>query len=589
MSIETPEASSLTVASPPPTSAPARQAPPAVTQPGTSWLQYLPLVIVFAAFIPMLVMHGITLWAKPHYQFFPLVLIGSAVLGYFACQRKGRLHPGRYQKVAMGFGILSLLGLAAGAFLQSSLVAFGSFLVGSMAFIYSWGGSRLVKLWLPAWLFLWLIVPPPFNWDSDFIWWLKFKTANWTGYVLDVFGILHVMEGNTVIVPPYNKLAVEEACSGIHSFFAIITCALFFIFWFGRPVLHGILLILGSIGWVLAANCARVVLIAVAQVRFNVDLAHGLRHDILGFVIFMFLVLLTLSLDRLLCFVFESTYSFMALFKKGRMVLSKMMENQKKKIDLGTTRWPGLSVTWVYAKPVLAIALLLCITNYGLAALGLIEVAAPSDAKLVTALQTLNENSIPSRMETRNTTGNYSWDRLSFSVPEERPVDDKLGRFSRQWFIKTPNMDQAAIFSVDFPFLTGHDLTICYTSAGWLKKTDRMVPITLPNGEQDYIVEAMFVKPDGQHGYLVFSMMDEYGRPQVPRITMQENILQNRLRKLKDALQRRPSELRYQVQVFATAYSDINSAEQDHIRQLFMNLRNRTNQVYQQATQGGAQ
>ena len=51
-------------------------------------------------------------------------------------------------------------------------------LVGLLAFIYSYGGWRLTKRLLPAWLFLWLAVPPPFNWDADFITWLKFVTAS---------------------------------------------------------------------------------------------------------------------------------------------------------------------------------------------------------------------------------------------------------------------------------------------------------------------------------------------------------------------------------------------------------------------------
>lgn len=587
MSIEIPEAPVGVLAEPVVSKTVPKQMNQVVPKQPNKWLQALPLIIVFLPFLPMLVMHGVTLWAKPHYQFFPLVLIGTAVLGYFAIQRQGRLNPGRYQVVALFFGFISLMGLAAGAFLQSSLIAFGSFLIGSMAFIYSWGGKGLVRRWLPAWIFMWLIVPPPFNWDSDFIFWLKLKTANWTGYVLDVFGILHVMEGNTVIVPPYSKLAVEDACSGIHSFFAIITCALFFVFWFGRPILHAILLIAGSIVWVLAANCARVVLIAVAQVRFNIDLAHGLRHDILGFVIFLFLVLLTLSLDRLLCFLFESTYSFMALFRKGRMVLSKMMEAQKKKIDLGTTRWPGLSVTWVYAKPIMAIALLLTITNFGLAGLGLIEVAAPSDAKLVDSLNKLTEPMMPGRIDTVVGGVPNSWERVSFLIPEERPVDDKLGRFSRIWYYRTKEMDQPISFAVDFPFRAGHDLTICYTAAGWQRLDDELMTIDLPNGEKDYFVRATFRKPDGQHGLLYFSMMDEYGKPQIPRFRASENALQNRVRRLREMLQRKQTDIRYQVQVFAQAYSIINSAESEHLKQLFLSARNRVTQAYLSINQGG--
>lgn len=587
MSLEISDAPAGALAEPVISKPPPKLVTPVAAKQPNKWLQAIPLLIVFLPFVPMLVMHGVTLWAKPHYQFFPLVLIGTLVLGYFACQRQGRLNPGRYQIVALFFGFVSLVGLAAGAFLQSSLVAFGSFLIGSMAFIYSWGGKQLVRRWLPAWLFLWLIVPPPFNWDQEFITWLKFITARWTGYVLDVFGILHVMEGNVVIVPPYNKLLVEEACSGIHSFFAIITCALFFVFWFGRPILHAILLIIGSICWVLAANCARVVLIAVAQVRFNVDLAHGLRHDILGFVIFLFLVLLTLSLDRLLCFLFESTYSFMALFRKGRMVLSRIMESQRKKVDLGTTRWPGLSVTWVYAKPIMAIALLLCVTNFGLAGLGLIEVAAPSDAKLVDSLNKLTEPMMPGRIDTTAAGTSHSWERVSFLIPDERPVDDKLGRFSRTWYYRSANMDQPISFSVDYPFRAGHDLTICYTAAGWQRLDDELISSDLPNGEKDYYVRATFRKPDGQHAVLYFSMVDEYGKVQIPRFRASENALQNRVRRLREMLQRKQTDIRFQVQVFAQAYSMINSAESENLRQLFLNTRNRVTQAYLGLAQGG--
>ncbi len=588
MSIEIPESKAAElVAESSALALPPRQVTQAPTKVPNHWLQAIPLLIVLAAFAPLMVMHGVSLWGKPHYQFFPLVLIGTLVLGYFACQRQGRLHPGRYQLAALGFGFLSLLGLGIGAFLQSSLISCISFQLASISFIYSWGGWRLVKRWLPAWLFLWLIVPPPFNWDQEFITWLKFLTARWTGYVLDVFGIVHVMEGNVVIVPPYSQLLVEEACSGIHSFFAIITCALFFVFWFGRPILHAILLIFGSICWVLAANCARVVLIAVAQVRFNVDLAHGLRHDILGFVIFLFLVLLTLSLDRLLCFLFNSTYSFMSLFKKGRMVLSKMMDSQKKKTDLGSTRWPGMSVTWVYSKPILAFALLLCVTNYGLAALGLVEVAMPSDQKLVDALNSLTENTMPARLETRVGDVKYDWERLGFVITPERPVDDKLGRFSRTWSLKTPHMDDPTQFSCDYPFLNWHDLTICYYAAGWQLLTKNLISAPLPNGETDHFYEATFRKPDGQHSFLIFGLSNEYGQPQMPRNLEGGNFIQNRLNKIKDAFTRRPTELRYQIQVFGTSYSVINTAEQEQFKQLFFTLRNRLTQNYLAVIQGG--
>jgi exosortase len=578
----------MSIAELPPT--PEVLAPPPVQRAprevGSSWLKYLPALIVLAAFLPMLVMHGVNLWSKPHYQFFPLVIIGSGALAYFAVQRQGRILPGRFQVAALALGFASLMGLAASAFLLSSFLAIVSFLVGLLAFIYSYGGWRLTKRLLPAWLFLWLAVPPPFNWDADFITWLKVVTAQWTSYVLDVFGILHVMQGNTVIVPPYSKLLVEEACSGIHSFFAIITCALFFVFWFGRPILHAILLLAGSVGWVLAANCARVVLIAVAQVRFGVDLAHGLRHDVLGMVIFLFLVGMVISLDRLLCFLFNSTYSFMALFKKGRMVLSRMAEAQKKKIDLGLTRWPGMGGTWVYAKPIVGIAVLLCAANYSLAALGLIEVARPSDATMVQALDTLHLDSLPPVINAGD--GATAWSRLKFEVAPERPRDDKLGQFTRYWWYKHPNVDEQVTLSCDYTFYNWHDLTLCYRLNGWQMTLDKTHRPKLPNGEEDVYVEALFYNPaSGQQGYLLFSLLDENGRVQAGRPTDSETLIENRLRRLREALERRPTETRFQLQLFATAYHIISEQERNLYRQLFLQYRSYLTRSYLAARQGG--
>jgi exosortase len=549
----------------------------------SAWKQALPALIVLAAYVPMLVMHGINLWSKPHYQFFPLVLGGAVLLGFFSVRRQGRFHPGRYQSVALIFGFLSLCGLAASAFLLSSLVAIVSFLVGLLAFIYSFGGWRLTKKLLPAWIFLWLMVPPPFNWDQDFITWLKFVTAGWTSYVLDVFGILHVMRGNVVIVPPYQQLLVEEACSGIHSFFAIITCALFLSFWSARSILHTILLVAGGVGFVLTANVARVTLIAVAQVRFNVDLAHGLRHDVLGFVIFFALCLLTLSLDRLLCFLFNSTYSFMALFAKGRMVLNKMIDAKKKKVDLGPTRWPGFSTTWVYAKPIVALALLLCLANYSLAAIGLIEVARPSDSALVNALNTLGETSMPLHVDSG---GRNPWDRFLFNVPAERARDDKLGQYSRIWKYRMEGMDEPVDFSVDYTFYNWHDLTVCYRMNGWIMVDSKEYRQPLPGGGEDVYVEAQFRMPeDGRQGYLLFSLVDELGRVQPP--APHESLINNRIRRLKEALERRPTEIRFQLQAFATSYNVMNTPERDLIKQFFLKSRQAAINGYLAARQGG--
>lgn len=548
------------------------------------WKEILPPLLVILAFVPMLTMHGIQLWRKSHYQFFPMVLCGSLILGYVYVRKLGRLQPGRWQFAAGVVGFLSLLMLGGAIVLQSSLVAMGSFLLGSLAFIYSYGGWRLTKALLPSWIFLWLIVPPPFNYDEKFIQYLQTWTTRWSSYVLDLFNIIHVMDGNVVIVPPARRLMVEEACSGISSFFAILTCSLFFVFWSSRSIIHAVLLISGGIIFVLAANVTRVAVIAIAQVKFNKDLATGWAHDALGFVIFGVLLILVASLDQLLCFLFNSTYSIMSLFKHGRLVLSKLEERKRKKVDLGSTRWPSTLVTWVSKIPVMGLATLLLLASGALAGMGLIEVAMPSYMPMANALNTIELGDMPAQIPVAVGENRSMWERVKFDVSPERSRDDKLGQFSRNWQYSLPGKEMTAIAACDYPFFNWHDLTTCYQMQSWIlqerKEVRRMV-----NGREEMLVEASFDKGFGEKGYLIFTLMDEQGMSQPPSTS--EGFLQERIRRFRDAFDRRPTAIRFQVQTFAIAHAPFTEEQKQKLRQLFDAYQVSLVNKYRQARFGG--
>ncbi len=549
----------------------------------------IPAFIILLAFVPALVEHGINLWGKAHYQFFPLVLIGSGLLGYFNVRRLGPLRPGKYKILSYGGAFVALLGLAAGSVLTSSLLSVVSFLVCMLAFIYGYGGWPLLKALLPAWLFLWLAVPPPFNWDLKLIIYLQQLTAQWSDVVLDVAHITHVMSGNVVEVPG-QRLLVEEACSGIHSLFAVLTCSLFFVFWSRRPVLHAILLILGGVGWVLAANVARVVGVAVAWTRFDhLDLAHGWKHETLGFVIFGFLLVLVWSLDRLLCFLFSSTYSFIALFRKGRLLLAKTLEAKNRAPDPGATRWPSFAGTWVYSIPFVALFGLLAMGNVALAALGLIDISGAADAPLVSAMARLGENSMPPQPKL----GDVVALRVGYK-PEERERDDQNGEHSRTWMYKQGSYDSQV--SVDYTFRIWHDLTVCYVTNGWTILSSNTVAQTAPDGTPEVFVDATMTKPFSQHGHLMFTMIGVDGRLAQPPAAS-EGFLRDRLKRFRDAVERRPSPLVYQVQLLTTAYTPLSEEQKARDREFFKIARGIAQQYapfrgqpqQQQTPQGGGQ
>src|SRR5262245_27094585 len=95
--------------------------------------------LVALAFLPSLVVHAKYLWYRPHYQFFPLVLVGAALLAVRAWRSGGPLPPA---SSPWGFRLawLSLGLLAAAAVFYSPFVGAVAALVALAAAALALGG-----------------------------------------------------------------------------------------------------------------------------------------------------------------------------------------------------------------------------------------------------------------------------------------------------------------------------------------------------------------------------------------------------------------------------------------------------------------
>ena len=129
--------------------------------------------------------------------------------------------------------------------------------------------------------------------------------------MLDVLGVLHVMDGNVVKVAG-RRLPVDQACSGIYSLLTLLIGTFFYILWVRTSVVRSVLLLISSVFWVIFGNVTRIVLIAVLSTRFNIDLASGWKHEVLGLFMFAVMLGLVLSTDRLLS-MFASTWRWLGL------------------------------------------------------------------------------------------------------------------------------------------------------------------------------------------------------------------------------------------------------------------------------------
>src|SRR5690242_8669232 len=97
---------------------PVRTAPTALKRIPTRWAVAGGVLVM--AFLPLLLAHGRQLWLRPHYQFFPLALIGAAVLAWPALTEGPRTRAGATART-FSFGLVGLSWLLlAGAVVMDS-------------------------------------------------------------------------------------------------------------------------------------------------------------------------------------------------------------------------------------------------------------------------------------------------------------------------------------------------------------------------------------------------------------------------------------------------------------------------------------
>ena len=487
-------------------------------------LRYAPAALVVGAFAPWLALHVRELSRRPHYEAFPLIVPGAIALGYRALKRSGRpsadeVKPSRGRSTLLG--LLGLLVLAAGVLLFSPWLGAVAAVLVVLAAIEAAGGPWLVRRLLAAWAFLWLAIPPPRGPDDKMLLALQGIASRWSSVVLDVIGVDHVLDGNVIELVRkggvVSKLMVEEACSGVNSLFTLVMGTLFLAAWTASRPARAVVLVAASVVWVLVGNVLRIVTIAVAEARWGLDLSHGWRHTVLGFVIFFAMLGLVFSTDRLFAWCHRASAFLM---KREWLRLLGVNKDQ-----LPTLPKPGRAEAPA-AAPVGAAAPAVAWSTFGRnlshawptswafgVAFGVLLLAQLSvvwenrrdllrhDTTVTDELSPLKAADMP------NALGALPLSK--FSAPR-REVDALWGEHSRIWEYQAGL--SFATLAVDFPFVGWHDLTDCYKANGWSASSAPVVT----DGPGGPAVEASFVRPDGYNAFLIFALADHGGRPVDP-------------------------------------------------------------------------
>jgi exosortase len=503
----------------------------------------------------LLVLHARQIWMRPQYQFFPLALIGAAVLAYLRLRGLGPLTPPPARRAWPPLLAAWVL-LAAAELLYSSWLGAAAAMAASAAMLYAIGGRRLCRAALPAWLLLWLTVPPPFELDRQLILWLQSLTARWASALLDVIGLSHVMAGNVVELGG-RRLLVEEACSGVNSLFSALACTLFYIFLVRRPPVRAVLLLAAAAGWVLAANVVRVAGVAYFAARWGIDLTDAQRHEALGAGMFVAALGLIWSTDRLLLFLAAPSVP-----PKAAAAGPAAGDTPR---TVGADPGKGVAVTWAFA----AAYLILLAIHVGL--YGGVEASAPAaNDSMAAAVDKLDADSLPERLE--------RWSRQGY-YPESRNPGSEFGEHSKTWTFQAG--PQTAALSLDYTFPGWHDLTRCYTGQGWTIDEQAVRKASArDDGPTERFVALKLTKPGYRSGYLVFSQFDRDGAPLEPRLGAaylslyrQEAALHRWWSGLHGDMgldRADPTGPVYQLQLFVESYSPLTPAEQSAAEALFL-------------------
>lgn len=463
--------------------------------------------------MPFFVQHLLNLWQyRPHYEFFPVVLAAFACLAW-------RWWPNHAIHTRASRWTARLVLLLGFTILAASVVLFSPWL-GAIATVVSAGGLLLLLLgWaavgrlLTVWLLLWLVIPPPWRLDDGLIRLLQSLTARASSSLLEMVKVDHLLAGNVFRLPD-RELFVAEACSGVNSQLVLIAVSVVLAVALRRSWLHAILLVASSVFWSAVFNTVRVNLIVVAVVQWDIDLSGGWRHQVLGHTLALIGFLLLLSTDRLLAGLLAPVLDFrrtdanpdsdgMPLAADPLSRMWNRLVASVSRADTGTTHPVEGHVPTVASGR----GMLLAAGPFGcLGVLQLLLLLSPQTPEIhVEGLATkFEETWLPSRTD--------NWQRVEYRT-EERELSSDEGEFSHVWIYQSG--DRIANVSVDFPFLGWHEVTRCYRARGWLveRRTVRR------DSAEGPFIEVQLSRPNGEAGYLLFSLFDGGARSVEPKST----------------------------------------------------------------------
>ena len=548
----------------------------------------LPYAVAIAAQLPMLLLYARNLHLdKPHYQTFPIAVLATLLIAWSRWPKEAKMpfHRSVASDVLLVLGLM--FGIACVLFKFPSAAAASVMLLITSLLARTVDKETLKSLW-PASLPMFVFLSLPGGYDVKLITTLQRYSAICTSRLLDLAGLGHHMDGTVIDVPGRESYGIEQACSGVQSFFTLLFIAVVFIVVFRRPLFRSIILIASAVFWALFMNTVRIFLIPIAdQIDFN--LAHGFPHAMLGWCTLIVGALLLLSTDQFLLFLFGPVDTeigrsgpfgrFITKFWNSLVAGSALTNDEagrrrKKSKRRKTITQAGRSMIWGICG-LLALA--------GAWSSWDVFYAFVNERKSVRffdvdEIRPFEETDLPAKLD--------DWSLVNYGI-DSRERGSDLGKRSDKWTYRSPNF--VARVSLDQTFPGWHELTTCYRNAGWelvsrLRK-DANLEMADDSGNMGSVswpyVVAEFKKPTGERGFLAFSIFNTEGAPVDPPASWNRAMyfisgIKNRLSgRIRHQFFNRAT---FQIQTFVAGYGEVDVDAQMEIEDRYLRLREITRQ-----------
>ncbi|WP_164101196.1 exosortase/archaeosortase family protein [Candidatus Laterigemmans baculatus] len=227
--------------------------------------QHLPLVVLSGlvllpallwAYWPTLVWMEQQWRTEPDYSHGYLILPLAGLIAY----NRRDLFPGLRPRVSwLGVGLI-LVAIAmrlVGRFAYMDFLDGWSLLPWTAGVVWMLMGPKAVRWALPAILFLFLLVPLPYQAESLLSWKLQGVATHASTALLRILGQPAVSEGHTIWLGD-SQLMVEEACSGLRIFVGVGALAFFWAAMARRSWIDGVVILAMALPLAILANVFRV-------------------------------------------------------------------------------------------------------------------------------------------------------------------------------------------------------------------------------------------------------------------------------------------------------------------------------------------